>query len=436
MKKSMLVLLAVLLLIVSGIAVMADENSDTYEENGFTLTYTEEFDADAVKGVFYPYPFGADSQNGTGYMEFYYFAMPKDEFDTLMNKENDEWTEEDQEYFHTRQGTLLSVVSLNGGRGMTELLDTFFGGETDADITEVGKAGETTFFAMEDPGTTDGYLAGIEPEYQEEFKTLQEALLEVLKNGQYSEPVFTGGDLVGTTLHFEASDVDGNTVGSEDIFKENEITMINIWATWCGNCKREMPELVEMSHRLAEKNVGVIGICMDADTELETCKDLIEEYDVDFLNLLPYEGINEDLEIACFPISYFVDSEGTILSLPFKGAPQEMSAYEEVIDGLLSGGETELDSSDPVHITDDGIYRVIVMDQDGDPAEDVMVQFCSDTECMMGKTDENGIAEFAADEGVYQVHMLKVPEEYESTSEEYTTADTYCDVYVVLQKAA
>jgi hypothetical protein len=32
--------------------------------------------------------------------------------------------------------------------------------------------------------------------------------------------------------------------------------------------------------------------------------------------------------------------------------------------------------------------------------------------------------------------MLKVPEGYEKTNEEFETADTYCDVYIVLQKAA
>ena len=221
-----------------------------------------------------------------------------------------------------------------------------------------------------------------------------------------AEPFFTENSLIGSTLHFETSDVDGNTVSSEDIFKENEITMIHIWATRCGSCKREMAELAEMDHRLADKNAAVIGICMDADTELETCRDLLEEHEVDYLNLLPYEGIENDLEIPCFPVSYFADSEGKIVSV----------------------------FADPVHVTDDGIYRVTVLDAGGDPVEDVMVQFCSDTECMMGSTDENGTAEFEADEGIYQVHILTVPEGYEGTDTVYETAETYCDVCVALQK--
>jgi hypothetical protein len=78
-----------------------------------------------------------------------------------------------------------------------------------------------------------------------------------------------------------------------------------------------------------------------------------------------------------------------------------------------------------------------VGDEEGNLVKGATVQFCSDTTCTMGKTDENGVAVFNMEEGpIYTIHMLKVPEGYEKTNEEFETADTYCDVYIVLQKAA
>ena len=41
----------------------------------------------------------------------------------------------------------------------------------------------------------------------------------------------------------------------------------------------------------------------------------------------------------------------------------------------------------------DGGYQIQVVDSEGYPIQGVMVQFCSDTQCMMGKTGEDGIAE-------------------------------------------
>ena len=132
-------------------------------------------------------------------------------------------------------------------------------------------------------------------------------------------------------------DVDGNPVNSRDLFKERQITMINVWATWCGPCKGELEGLAEMNERLAEKNAAVIGVCIDAEDEKDTCKKLLEENHVAYTNLLPWEKMEEELEIDCYPTSFFVDSEGTILAAPFKGAPAEMSAYEEKIDAFLAG---------------------------------------------------------------------------------------------------
>ena len=64
-------------------------------------------------------------------------------------------------------------------------------------------------------------------------------------------------------------------------------------------------------------------------------------------------------------------------------------------------------------------YEVLVRNEAGKPVSGVMVQFCSDTECMMGTTDENGIAAFEQDAGSYTVHVLKVPEGFENVSEEF-----------------
>ncbi len=54
---------------------------------------------------------------------------------------------------------------------------------------------------------------------------------------------------------------------------------------------------------------------------------------------------------------------------------------------------------------------------------------------MMGKTDANGVAEFAEEEGVYTIHMLKVPEGYEKSGVEIITNTSYSDIFIVLKAA-
>ena len=61
--------------------------------------------------------------------------------------------------------------------------------------------------------------------------------------GQASKTVF------GT---FESKTLDGEDV-SQDIFSKADLTMVNIWGTFCGPCIKEMPELGELSRQYASR---------------------------------------------------------------------------------------------------------------------------------------------------------------------------------------
>ena len=82
------------------------------------------------------------------------------------------------------------------------------------------------------------------------------------------------------------------------------------------------------------------------------------------------------------------------------------------------------------------VYRVHVTDGTN-PVEKVTVQFCSDTACLIGKTNADGYASFDQPAGaVYTVHILKTPSGYAKNEAEYETLREFCDVEVVIGKAA
>ena len=141
-----------------------------------------------------------------------------------------------------------------------------------------------------------------------------------------------------------------------------------------------------------------------------------------------------EAEIAVsLPTSVFVDSNGVIIAPLVKGA--FVNLYETKFHELLDG--TQPAAADAVVENNNGAYRVIVSDQDGNPVKGVVVQFCSDVTCTMAKTDADGLASFDADEGqVYTIHILKAPEGFEKNNEEFRTLDTYCDTKIVIQKTA
>ena len=69
-------------------------------------------------------------------------------------------------------------------------------------------------------------------------------------------------EVQGVLSSFNTTDIDSNQV-DESVFKGKKLTMINIWATYCGPCINEMPALGKISREYAGEGFQIIGIPVD-----------------------------------------------------------------------------------------------------------------------------------------------------------------------------
>ena len=148
-------------------------------------------------------------------------------------------------------------------------------------------------------------------------------------------------DVIGTKVSFETTDLDGNPVKSEDLFAGHKVTMINNWATWCGPCCGELPELAKLAAEIGETNCQIIGICddtLDDEKAIGEARKLLSESGADYINLIQKEEIRELLPLPAYPCTYYVDSEGTILTKPVVGALVD-SYYARLEEALAAVGE-------------------------------------------------------------------------------------------------
>ena len=137
---------------------------------------------------------------------------------------------------------------------------------------------------------------------------------------------------------FTTTDMEGNTV-TQDIFAPYDMTMVNVWATWCGYCIEEMPAFAEIVNNLPE-NVNLITICDDAEAEPELVKQILEASNANFQTLIPTDEMYQQLlgYVYAFPTTFFLDSEGVPIVQPLSGVPSledPAGAYLKIINGLL-----------------------------------------------------------------------------------------------------
>ena len=266
---------------------------------------------------------------------------------------------------------------------------------------------------------------------------IQSELLKQLQAAELSEPVMSGTSFIGQTIRFDSVDLDGNPVSSADLFKDNEITMVNLWGTWCDNCLAEMGELAALHTRLREKGCGIVGVQCEHKPigEVEDlARQILADKGISYPNVLVPESNPIFDKVSNYPTSFFVDSEGMILTTPIIGA--YISDYEPAIVGLLAGEAVDEKADTDATENESGVYRVIVNDQDGNPVEGAVIQFCDDATCSFQPTDAKGIATFnVGEQKVYDAHVLKAPEGYVGTDDIYHTLETFSDVSIVLEKA-
>ncbi len=142
---------------------------------------------------------------------------------------------------------------------------------------------------------------------------------------------------------FTAVDLEGNTV-TEDIFKGKKLTMINIWATFCSPCIREMPDLNTLHETYADKDFQIIGIVCDVSyagdgytpSLYQSAMDIIESTGVTYKSLLPSKSLDmiKLKEVYSVPETIFVDENGNIVGDSYIGS-RSLSDWQKIVDSVL-----------------------------------------------------------------------------------------------------
>lgn len=135
---------------------------------------------------------------------------------------------------------------------------------------------------------------------------------------------------------FEGTDLEGNAVSS-DLFSQSKLTMINVWATNCNPCLREMPALGELASEYEAEEFQIIGIVGDVleGEDQALVESLVAQTGANYTHLLLNESIYYALltDVASVPTTFFLDEDGIILDTVV-GA-KEKTEWEEIVDALL-----------------------------------------------------------------------------------------------------
>lgn len=124
----------------------------------------------------------------------------------------------------------------------------------------------------------------------------------------------------GLLSNFTATTIDGEDVDSS-IFADYDLTLLNVWGTFCPNCLPEMTDLAALADEYADSKVQILGIVGDIrytqgeheDEKIQRAKDLIEQTGAtNYTHILPSDSLAKAIldDMQGFPTTFFIDSEG------------------------------------------------------------------------------------------------------------------------------
>ena len=151
-----------------------------------------------------------------------------------------------------------------------------------------------------------------------------------------------GKESVKDLHNISTSDINGKEFSSKD-FENYNLTMVNVFSTWCTACIKEIPDLVKVQNEMKSKGVNIVGIVTDTIDDngenkeaIEKAKLIQEKTNASYPFLIPDKtNFNGRLNgIQALPETFFVDKNGNIVGDTYSGA-KNTEEWKKVIEKEL-----------------------------------------------------------------------------------------------------
>lgn len=151
-------------------------------------------------------------------------------------------------------------------------------------------------------------------------KDMYEAFSQEAKDSYYGnlvkEELYPAGNIGQQVKPFTVKDAEGKDVTLATLLEGKKYLLIDFWASWCGPCRREIPNLKNLYKQYAEKGFQIVSISIDKN-ESDWQKALKEE-GLEWPNFRSQE-VSDLYRVKSVPTMYLIDSKGVLVGTDLRG---------------------------------------------------------------------------------------------------------------------
>jgi thiol-disulfide isomerase/thioredoxin len=115
-------------------------------------------------------------------------------------------------------------------------------------------------------------------------------------------------------INFDYAFLIKNLQGDKISFEryKGKVVFLNLWATWCGPCKAEMPGIQKLYDKMKGEPIEFVMLSIDKDNALAKVESYVKKNNYTFPVYMPSGFLVEPLQVPSIPTTFVIDKDGKI----------------------------------------------------------------------------------------------------------------------------
>jgi thiol-disulfide isomerase/thioredoxin len=133
---------------------------------------------------------------------------------------------------------------------------------------------------------------------------------------------------------FAVSDLQGNAIDFKRF--KNKVVFLNLWATWCGPCRVEMPSIQNLYHSSDTSKIKFVMLSLDIPENRQKVVNYINDKQFDFPAYVLNGPLPSQLRVPTIPTTFVIGTDGKIKSKKVGVANYDTDKFKKFLNDLTT----------------------------------------------------------------------------------------------------
>ena len=155
----------------------------------------------------------------------------------------------------------------------------------------------------------------------------------LLKTGAMNASTEEPAVIKNFNYDFKIKTLDGRVTDFNEF--KGKVIFLNVWATWCGPCRVEMPSIQNLYNKVDKEKIVFVMLSVDDRKSFDKVVNFVGEKEYTFPVYVPHESLPEQLMVRTIPTTFVIGPDGKIAARETGTANYDTEKFKGFLEGLV-----------------------------------------------------------------------------------------------------